>query len=60
MCFFAAIKINFSQPVYIADENSRLIQIQLIFSNPSSFNISVEVNSEDINATGEFTIHTYT
>ena len=53
-----AIKVNFNQPVYIVDENSGLIQIQLTFSNPSSINITLDVSSEDINATGEFAVNT--
>ena len=60
LCLCTAIKINFSESVYIADENSGLVQIQLMFSNPSSIDITVNVNSEDGNATGEYTIHTYT
>ena len=52
MCLFTVIKINFSQPIYAVDENYGLVQIQLIFSNPSSINITVEVNTEDVNATG--------
>ena len=59
MCLHTAIEINFSQPFYTVDENSGIIQIQLMFSNPSSIDITVEVNSEDINATGEFTVHIY-
>ena len=56
MC--AAVEVNFSQPVYSVEENSGVVEIQLIFSNPSSIDITVEVNSEEINATGEY-IYTY-
>ena len=52
--------INFSQPMYSVDEDSGVVEIQLIFSNPSSFNITVEVNSDEINATSELTLtHTH-
>ena len=52
--------INFSQPVYNIDENSEVIEILLLFSNPSSTAITVEVTSEEINATGEYSACTYT
>ena len=53
MCTLIAIMINFSQPVYSIDENSGEVEIQLLFSNPSSTVITVEVTSEEINATGK-------
>jgi len=45
--------------MYSVDENDGAVEIQLIFSNPSSINITVEVNSDEINATSELTL-TYT
>jgi len=48
--------INFSQPMYSVDENGGVVEIQLIFSNPSSINMTVEVNSDAINATSELTL----
>ena len=51
--------INFSQLVYSIDENSGAVEIQLLFSNPSSTAITVEVTSEEINATGESKVHTH-
>ena len=52
--------INFSQPVYSIDENNGAVEIQLLFSNPSSTTITIEVTSEEINATGKSTMHTHT
>jgi len=49
---FTAIEINFSRPIYSVDEDNGVVEIQLIFSNPSSIDITVEVNSDGINATG--------
>ena len=49
--------VNFSQPVYNIDENSGAVEILLLFSNPSSTAITVEVTSEEINATSEH-LHT--
>ena len=40
--------------MYSVDENSGVVEIQLIFSNPSSTDITVEVTSEEINATGTY------
>ena len=51
--------INFSQPEYSIDENGGAVEIQLLFSNPSSIAITVEVTSEEINATGESTVHAH-
>ena len=53
-----AVVVNFSQPVYTVEENSRVAEIQLIFSNPSSIDITIEVNSEEINATGWYPMYT--
>ena len=52
--------INFSQSVYNVDENSEAVEILLLFSNPSSIAITVEVTSEEINTTGEYSTCTYT
>ena len=40
--------------MYSVDENSGVVNIQLTFSNPSSTDITVEVTSEEINATGMY------
>ena len=52
--------MNFSQPVYSTDENNRAVEIQLLFSNPSSIAITIEVTSEEINATGKSMMHSHT
>ena len=52
--------INFSQPVYSIDENNGAVEIQLLFSNPSSTAIAIEVTSEEINATGKSMMHSHT
>jgi len=51
---FTAIEINFSQPMYSVDEDNGVVEIQLIFSNPSSIDMTIKVNSEEINATSKF------
>ncbi|XP_065910088.1 uncharacterized protein [Dysidea avara] len=45
------ITINFNDSVYSTKEDNGLIQPRLIFSNPSSFDIAIQVDSVDINAT---------
>jgi len=56
---FTVIEINFSQSMYNVDEDNGVIEIQLIFSNPSSIDVTVEVNSKEINATSKY-VHTNT
>jgi len=50
--FFVAITVNFSQLQYRVAEDSGNVQIELLFSNPSSFDIVVHVMWDDITATG--------
>ena len=50
--FYTGVMVNFSQPAYSVEENSGVAEIQLMFSNPSSIDITVQVYSGDINATG--------
>ena len=40
--------------MYSVDENDGVVEIQLTLSNPSSIDITVEVTSEEINATGTY------
>ena len=51
LCVFLDITINFNDSVYSTKEDNGLIQPRLIFSNPSSFDIAIQVDSVDINAT---------
>ena len=50
--FSVAITVNFSQARYSFGEGRGNAQVELMFSNPSSFDIVVYVMSDDINATG--------
>ena len=38
--------------MYSVDENNGVVEVQLTFSSPSSIDITVQVTSEEINATG--------
>jgi len=38
--------------MYVVDEDNRLVQPELIFSNPSSFDITIQVMVTDITAVG--------
>ena len=53
-----AITLNFSQSAYHVNESTETVQLTLDFSNPSSFDIMISVNTMDINATGECLLNT--
>ena len=56
-----AITITFSQSTYTTDEDSGEVQVELVFSNPSMTDITVQVNTIDITTNGIYTIvHTDT
>ena len=52
MCFSIAITVQFTRPLYIVAEESRLAQPELIFSNPSYTDINVTILNTEIDATG--------
>ena len=45
--------VSFSQSTYSVNENAELVQPALVLSNPSSSEITVQVNDIGITATGE-------
>jgi len=50
--FYLDIVVNFSQEIYVVDEDNGLVQLELIFSNPSSFDITIQVMTTDTTAVG--------
>ena len=54
-CMFILVKntVHFNQSKYTVDEGSSTVQPVLVLSNPSSTDITVQVRSNDITATGE-------
>jgi len=38
--------------MYVVDEDNGLVQLELIFSNPSSFDITIQVMATDVTAVG--------
>ena len=46
------ITITFSQSTYTTDEDSGAVQVELVFSNPSMTDITVQVNTIDITTNG--------
>ena len=48
-----ALTINFSHETYFVNENNVSVQAKLILSNPSSRNITVQIDTFDNNATGK-------
>ena len=55
-CLLTAIKVNFSESMYFADEHSENLPVTLRFSNPSSTDIAIHVRSTEQNATSKYTI----
>ena len=47
-----AIIITFSQSTYTADEDSGTVQVELVLSNPSMTDITVQVDTIDITTNG--------
>ena len=46
--------LSFNQTMYSIDEDATIVQPTLVLSKPLYTNITVEVISNDINATGKF------
>ena len=51
---YTAITVMFSQTVYSVNENAGPAQPELVLSNPSSCDITIEVFNTDGSATGEY------
>ena len=49
--------MNFSQSIYHVDENSMNLMVTLMFTNPSSAEISVNVFSTPINVTSKASVY---
>ena len=45
--------VKFNQPVYNVNEDDELVQPKLILSNPSSADITVQVNDDRVIVTGK-------
>ena len=56
MCYFLplALTVTFNQTTYSVDEDDGPAQPELVLSNPSSTDITVQVTSSDGSATGEY------
>ena len=56
MCYFLplALTVTFNQTTYSVDEDDGPAQPEFVLSNPSSTDITVQVNSSDGSATGEY------
>jgi len=50
--FYLAITVNFSQAKYTFDEDSGSVKVEVLFSNPSSFDIVVFTITNNITAIG--------
>ena len=56
----AAFMVNFSQTTYSIDEDSGLVQPELVLSDSSLTSTTVHVFTTDGSATGNIHIHTHT
>ena len=45
--------INFRQSYYAINENTEFVQVEIIFSNPVSFDFTVMITHNDTSATGK-------
>ena len=52
MCTFVVAAVNFANQVYDIVEGSDLVQLILTLSNPSSYNITIQVLTTEGSATG--------
>ena len=50
---YLALTINFSQETYFVNENNVSVHARLILSDPSSRDITVQIDTFDNNATGK-------
>jgi len=53
LCTYLAVTVSFNQSTYIVDENDGPAQPVLVFSNPSSADITVTVIDVSGSATGK-------
>ena len=51
--FSLAVTVNFSQSVYNINEGTKLAQIEVVLSNPSSYEIFFPIRNFDVSATSE-------
>ena len=50
---FVVVTVSYNQTRYQIDENKELVQVSLVFDNPSSADVIVTVVAEDRSAFGE-------
>ena len=52
MCYLLGSSISFRQSNYIINENVGSVQVEVVLSDPVSFDFTVLINHHDISATG--------
>ena len=55
--YFVAATLSFNQSTYNVTESSGITLITLILSNPSSSDITLQINNRDGSATGKNTLY---
>ena len=58
-CVAKANTVSFSQSAYRVNEDGGSVEIQLIISNSTSADVTIEVLTEGGTANGKYTKHTY-
>jgi len=51
--YFLALTVNFNQSTYHANEDSGIVFVSVNFTNPASFDILIQFENSDINATSK-------
>jgi len=50
---FVAVSVKFGQSIYNVREATGFVQIEVVLSNPSSYEISLQIRNFDVSATSQ-------
>ena len=50
----ADIVLKFNQPIYVVNEDDGIVQPVLVLSNPSSYDVTIQVNDDEIYALSKY------
>ena len=51
--YYVAANVSFTQSTYFVNETENFVQVEMVLSNPSSNNVTVQITSSDMTATGK-------
>jgi len=52
--YYVAANVSFAQSTYFVNETDNFVQVEMVLSNPSSTNVTVQIISSDVTGTGEY------